>query len=60
MVRYHEAVYQVRSVERLVIDRLTGQRKSRQVTVTDHEVTQDFECKDCRHLWTRSHIARGL
>lgn len=60
MVRYYEAVYQVRSVERLVIDRLTGQRKSRQVTVTDHEVTQDFECKDCRHLWTRSHIARGF
>lgn len=60
LVSYHEAVYQVRSVERLVIDRLTGQRKSRQVTVTDHEVTHDFECKDCRHLWTRSHIARGF
>ena len=60
LVSYHEAVYQVRSVERLVIDRLTGQRKSRQVTVTDHEVTHDFECKDCRHLWTRSHIVRGF
>lgn len=60
LVRYHEAVYQVRSEERIVIDRLTGQRKSRQMTVTDHEVTQDFECKDCRYLWTRSHIARGF
>jgi hypothetical protein len=60
LIRYHEAVYQVRSVERLVNDRLTGQRKSRQVTVTDHEVTQDFECKDCRYQWTRSHIARGF
>ena len=60
MVRSHEAVYQVRSVEHLVIERLTGQRKSRQVTVTDHEVSQDFECKDCRHLWTRGYIVRGF
>jgi hypothetical protein len=60
LVRYHEAVYQVRSAERIVIDRLTGQRKSRQVAVTDHEVTQDFECKDCRYIWKRSHIARGF
>ena len=59
-VDYHEAVYQVRSEERIVIDRLTGGRKSRQVTVTDHEVTQTFECTACRHAWSRRHIARGL
>jgi DNA-directed RNA polymerase subunit M/transcription elongation factor TFIIS len=57
---YREDIYQVRSVEQIVNDRLTGNRKSRQVTVTDHEVTQDFACMDCRHKWTRSHIARGF
>lgn len=57
---YRKDVYQVRSVEQIVNDRLTGKRKSRQVTVTDHEVTQDFACMDCRHQWTRSHISRGF
>ena len=57
---YRENVYQVRSVEQMVNDRLTGKRKSRQVTVTDHEVTQDFACIDCRHTWTRTHISRGF
>jgi hypothetical protein len=56
---YREEVYQVRSKEQIVSDRLTGKQKSRQVNVTDHEVTQDFACLDCRHEWTRSHIARG-
>lgn len=57
---YRENVYQVRSVEQIVNDRLTGKRKSQQVTVTDHEVTQDFACMDCRHKWSRSHISRGF
>lgn len=57
---YRESIYQVRSVEQIVNDRLTGKRKSRQVMVTDHEVTQDFACADCRHQWTRNHIARGF
>lgn len=57
---YRENVYQVRSVEQIVNDRLTGKRKSQQVTVTDHEITRDFACKDCRHKWTRSHISRGF
>lgn len=56
---YREAVYQVRSKEQIVHDRLTAKPKSRQVTVTDHEVTQDFACLGCRHEWTRTHIARG-
>jgi hypothetical protein len=60
LTHYREDVYQVRSVEQIVNDRLTGNRKSRQVAVTDHEVTQDFVCMDCRHKWTRSHISRGF
>lgn len=60
LIDYRENVYQVRSVEQIVNDRLTGEKKSRQVTVTDHEVTQDFACMDCRHKWTRSHISRGF
>lgn len=44
----------VRSVEKIVGDRLTGANVSKQVTVTDQEVTSHYRCTSCGHSWSNT------
>jgi len=51
--------YGVRSKEEIVANRLTGANESKQVTVSDYEVTTSYECTNCFHMWSRSYIEEG-
>lgn len=51
--------YGVRSKEEIVVNRLTSVNESKQVTVSDYEVTTTYECTNCFHKWSRSYIEEG-
>jgi len=54
-----ETIHAVRSVEKIVANKMTGANESRQVSVTDHEVTEGFICRQCSHNWKRRSIHKG-
>lgn len=52
------SLYEIRSKETIVTNR-EGIHEIRRVSAHDHEVTNKFECSQCFHKWSRSHVKHG-
>lgn len=50
-VKRDTKVHAVRSVERLVANKVTGVNESRSVVVTDHQITDHYKCSSCGYKW---------